>query len=86
MSETNLQRQIQDAQPAERTAAGLEGLVTFAFNYGFQEAYARGLRSTFLTAGDYKQLQSVESIDDFRTVCSRTLFFIHHLPSSIFFL
>ena len=69
MADANLQRQIQDSQPAERTAASLEGLATFAFNYGFQESYIRGLRSTFLTSNDYKQLQAVETIDDFRTVC-----------------
>lgn len=68
----DLQRQIQDSQPAERTCESLEGLATFAFNYSFQEAFVRGLRSTFLTQSDYKQLQSVDSIEDFRTVLQDT--------------
>jgi V-type H+-transporting ATPase subunit d len=72
MADTNLQRQIQDSQPAERSTASLEGLATFAFNYSFQEAYVRGLRSTFLNQTDYKQLQSVDSIEDFRTVLQDT--------------
>lgn len=73
MSESrDLQRQIQDSIPAERTESDLEGLCTFAFNYSFQEAYLRGLRSTFLTANEYKQLQGVESIEDFRTLLQDT--------------
>eukprot|EP00461_Guttulinopsis_vulgaris_P001212 UN01212 len=71
-SSADLQKQLQDSQPAERTEYELEGLATFAFNYGFQEAYIKGLRSTFLTQSDYKALQGVETIEDFRTVLQDT--------------
>lgn len=43
-------------------------LATFAINDGFSEAILRGLRSSFLTEGQYSQMKNCNNLSELKTV------------------
>lgn len=74
MSDTqrDFQKELGEVVPAPRIEGELPDLTQFNIHYGYIEAFVRGLRSGFLSKQEYRQITTVESIDDFKTCLQDT--------------
>ncbi len=71
-SQKDFQKDLDEVEPAPRYEGALPNITTFNMEYGFIEAFLRGLRSGFLSKAEYRQITTVETIDDFKTCLQDT--------------